>query len=207
MISYFVGSCFCPCAFKLYPVGWDVNRNPKGCNFWNGSKAAWLMLCFIWVLFLIIMTWVKNTWDVCTVHEIARILGFSLSKLDKPSIFSLAAVFLLSFLCELVLLWKKSCILLHYATKPGCLDKLICNSFQKAVTSWIRVNFKCMKLKVTLETTVERFWGLYLVFLSPPSPFFLSVPFFNFSLYLYFSFSFIFCSYQNEFQSSIQYTQ
>lgn len=53
------------------------------------------------------MTQVKNSWDVCTVHEIANSLGFSLSKLDKPNIFSLTAVFLLSFLCELVLLWKK----------------------------------------------------------------------------------------------------
>lgn len=64
------------------------------------------------------MTKVKNSRDVCTVHEIANTLGFSLSKLDEPNIFSLTAVFLLSFLCKLVLLWKKLVViqekLLHF---------------------------------------------------------------------------------------------
>lgn len=136
MISHFVGSCFRPWALELWS-GWDVNRNPKGCNFWNRSKIAWLILCFMLVLFLIMVTWDKNIWDVCTVHETANTLLFCLSEPDIPNIFSLTAVFLLSFLCELVLLWKKLVLVqektLHLAR--SCNKKGMCGQIDTQQSS------------------------------------------------------------------------
>lgn len=84
------------------------------------------------------------------------------------------------------------------------IDKLIHSSFQKAVTSLIRVNFKCIKLEVALETIVERFLGLCLSFssLSPslsfPLFFSLSLSFFLFFVHIRMNSSLVFSTLYNK---------